>query len=149
LGDTVVEWRGDAKASAHNPMAAPMAGAGEPAMPILTLTCVGDVPEGAAQRLSDRLGTYWRTEPGRVWVRLLRLAPEDYAENDVLPLPGKWPVFVQVLHREPPTGDALAAEACALTLVVAEVLARPAERVHVSYDPAARGRQWFGGVAVR
>lgn len=118
-------------------------------MPILTLTCVGDIPQEAAQRLADRLGAHWHADPGRVWVRLARLAPEDYAENDTRLAPDGWPVFVQVLHREPPTGDALAAEATALTQAVAEVLARAAACVHVSYAPAARGRQWFGGVAVR
>lgn len=59
------------------------------------------------------------------------------------------PVFVTVLHAHMPDGDALAAEAQAITLAVAACLACPPECVHVQYAPEAAGRQAFGGRLVQ
>lgn len=117
-------------------------------MPLMTITCIGPAPKRAAQHLADRLGPLWACAPGRLWVRVVRTDAADYAENGVILAPDEWPVFVQVLHREPPTGAALEAEVTALTQTVAEVLGRPAERVHVGYEPGGAGRQAFGGALI-
>ena len=61
-------------------------------------------------------------------------------------LHGQRPVFVTVLHAQPPAGEALEREVQALTRALAAVFARAPERVHVQIAPAASGRQAFGGM---
>ena len=72
----------------------------------------------------------------------------QYAENEGGPGEGVWPVFASVIQRRLPEGEALAAQTKALTEAIARVCARPAEHVHVIYQPPAAGRVAFGGVLV-
>jgi phenylpyruvate tautomerase PptA (4-oxalocrotonate tautomerase family) len=122
-------------------------------MPIVDLEIVGEcAAEGSASHataLANALGTVFGTPPGGTWVRVRFLARDAYAENETTLLTEELPVFVTVLHARPPTGEALHLEAKAITVAVAKCLARPEERVHVQYAPAALGRQAFGGKFVR
>jgi phenylpyruvate tautomerase PptA (4-oxalocrotonate tautomerase family) len=119
-------------------------------MPIVDVELVGaaDPDPTLACRLASALGRVFGSPPGRTWVRLRRLPASDYAENDAPLGAGEAPVFVTVLHAHPPTGEALQRELAVLTATVAAGVARPAERVHVQYAPAAAGRQAFGGQMV-
>ncbi|MCC7536526.1 MAG: hypothetical protein IT379_09955, partial [Deltaproteobacteria bacterium] len=71
-----------------------------------------------------------------------------YAENAGGPEPGVMPVFVRVLARDVPEGDALGAQVRDLTRAVALVCGRPEANVHVLYEPSATGRLAFGGKLV-
>lgn len=102
----------------------------------------------AIQRLADAIGRVLGSAPGRTWLRLQPLPAAHYAENDSALAGDELPVFVTVLHAQPPTGAALAREVAALTSVVAAELGCAPSRVHVQYAPAAAGRQAFGGSMV-
>ena len=123
-------------------------------MPILDIELVQ--PDGAlspsaalTQALADAAGRALGAAPGRTWLRLRTLPAAHYAENETTVAADELPVFATVLHAHPPQGDALAAEAAALTQALAAGLGRSPQRVHVQYAPAAAGRQAFGGVLVR
>ena len=118
-------------------------------MPIVDIELVcateTEIATAKADLLADALGDVFGSPPGRTWVRLRFLGSAAYAENRSEPQESGLPVFVTVLHAHPPAGEALAAEVRAVTHAVANGLARPFERVHVQYAPAAAGRQAFGG----
>jgi phenylpyruvate tautomerase PptA (4-oxalocrotonate tautomerase family) len=107
-------------------------------------------PPGLAQRLADAAGHALGSAPGQTWVRLRALPLAAYAENDVAALPSDaLPVFVTVQQAHPPQGEALQAQATALTAAIAAALGCDAQRVHVLMAPPAAGRQAFGGTVVR
>jgi phenylpyruvate tautomerase PptA (4-oxalocrotonate tautomerase family) len=118
-------------------------------MPIIDVEAVCDLQAQAgpvpAQALADACAQVLSTGPGRTWVRLRWLDANDYAENATALAASDWPVFVTVLHRQPPQGAALQQEVTALTTAIAALMQRSPERVHVQYAPAAAGRQAFGG----
>ena len=99
----------------------------------------------SAQAIADALGKSFGDAPGGTWVRIRFLSSTAYAENDAVVSSSELPVFVTVLHAQPPTGPSLVAEVAAVTSVVAQCVSRLPERVHVQYAPAAAGRQAFGG----
>lgn len=118
-------------------------------MPILDVEIVlrpGESPdEGLAQELAEQAGLVFGTQPGRTWVKLRTLGPDQYAENGGGPPPGVHPVFVSVLKASLPPSDRLAAEAARLTIAIARACRRPLENVHVLYQAEAAGRVSFGG----
>ena len=118
-------------------------------MPILDVEIVGETPPAStdhlARAIADMAGAMLGSRPGGTWVKLRALPATSYAEDGPPAAPGELPVFVTVLHREPPVGPALEAEVAALTDGLARLLDRPRERVHLQYLPAAVGRQSFGG----
>jgi phenylpyruvate tautomerase PptA (4-oxalocrotonate tautomerase family) len=141
-------------------------------MPILDVEIVvGDAvtevhvadEETLARRIADGVGAVLQSRPGTMWVRVRKLPAHCYAENGVAPpadgpsdgpsgdgpTGDGWPVFAELLHRVPPAGELLDAEAAAVTRAIAEAVGRPAELIHVQYAPAAAGRQAFGGILVR
>lgn len=122
-------------------------------MPIIDVELVceskAEFATASARALAYAIGQVLGSEPGHAWVRLRYLASAAYAENQVTLAGTDLPAFVTVLHAHPPIGAALATEAMALTLAVAQCLGRPPGRVHVQYAPAAAGRQAFGGTLVR
>jgi phenylpyruvate tautomerase PptA (4-oxalocrotonate tautomerase family) len=122
-------------------------------MPIIDVELVvgerATAPAGLAQRLADAAARVLDAPPGSLWVRLRELPAGNYAENATELAAGELPAFVTVLHARPPTGPALAAEAKALGIAVAECLGVLPERVHVEYAPAGYGRIAFGGDLVR
>lgn len=116
-------------------------------MPIVDIQIVAapdtELPGALAAQLADALGTVFQAGPGRVWVRLQRLAESGYAENATTERVR--PVFVRVLHADLPAPAALAAQAAAVAAAVAACLPCAASQVHVEYAPAGRGRMAFGG----
>lgn len=119
-------------------------------MPIVDVELVAPpaTASGSAQALADALGAVFGTPPGRTWVRVRTLAATDYAENQTTVDTEALPVFVAVLHLQPPEGEQRAREVAAVTSAVAACLGRSPARVHVQYAPAAAGRQAFGGTLV-
>ena len=111
----------------------------------LVCTSEAEVAAVSARRIADALGAIFGSSPGRTWVRLRRLPASAYAENGCDMSPDELPVFVSVLHAHPPQGDALAEQVRAVTAAVAECVRRAPEHVHVRNEPAAAGRQAFGG----
>ena len=122
-------------------------------MPIVAVEAVcrseAHFREISARRLADALGRAFGSEPASTWVKLHYLASEAYAENESEVQGSDLPVFVAVLHAHVPQGEALATEAKAVTLAVAQCLGREPAQVHVQYEPSAVDRQVFGGVVVR
>lgn len=113
-------------------------------MPIVDIDWAGPLPAQAddlAAVLADAIGDALAQPPGRVWVRLHLI---HHAENGG-PLAGSPPVFVRLLHANPPVGEALRAEVAAVTAAVAAATGRPRERVHLAYDAPGAGRIAFGG----
>lgn len=112
-------------------------------MPILDVELVGAREDGLARKIADAAGEVLGTPPGRTWVRVRFLAREDYAENGT-DVPGDVrPVLVTVLETKPPQD--LEAEVRALTAAIAQATGRPAENVHLFYEPPGEGRVAFGG----
>ncbi|MBV8503532.1 MAG: hypothetical protein JO006_17670 [Paucibacter sp.] len=117
-------------------------------MPILDVELYEPASPGLAQHLADAVGQALASPTCHTWVRLHPMDPRHYAENGASVAPADLPVFVTILHREPPVGTALESEVKALTALVAAVLGKNAERVHLRYAVAAAGRQAFGGKLV-
>ncbi|MCB9914553.1 MAG: hypothetical protein H6828_05320 [Planctomycetes bacterium] len=122
-------------------------------MPILELCVVGELaPErrvGLAARVADAAGALCGAAPGHTWVRLAWLAREHYAESGGGPPGDVQPVFASLLLADPPDEDERVRLAAALSDALARACGRPAEHVHLVFEPAARGRVAFGGRLVR
>lgn len=120
-------------------------------MPILDVELVlapGETPvSDLAARLADAAGEVFGSEPGHTWVKLRFLDASLYAEN-ASPAVQALPVFVTVLKSKSPTGAELATEIRNLTEAIAGICDRPAENVHLLYQPDAAGRAAFGGNVV-
>lgn len=118
-------------------------------MPILEVELVGPLREtareGLAARIADRAAEVFGAEPGTCWVALREIPREDYAECGGGPPAGVSPVIVRVLQARVAAGAALAAEVEALTRAIAGACGRPAENVHLIYEPPGAGRVAFGG----
>ena len=116
-------------------------------MPIIDIELVSDDPADPLiiQGLADDLGRIFDAAPGKVWIRMRTLPELSYAENGQ---PAPHPVFVTVLAGTPADGEALRRQVEAITSTVARHTRRPAEHVHVLFEPPARGRIAFGGRVV-
>ena len=121
-------------------------------MPIVDveLVCASEAEFRAvsAAAMANAVGAALGCEPGRAWVRLRYLGSACYAENETSLSSAELPVFVTVLLARLPSGPQLSAQVGELTRAIAAVAARPADRVHIAYAPAAAGRQSFGGRVV-
>ena len=117
-------------------------------MPIVDVEIVVSDGETArttlARELADAIGDAFATPPGRTWVRVRTLPRMQYAEHGGTPEDAK-PVFVNVLKSQRPAGAGWRDEVRRLTDVIARVVGRTPESVHVLYEPDARGRIAFGG----
>lgn len=117
-------------------------------MPIVDVTLIGADPRerpGLARRLADALGVALDAPVGATWVRVHRVAADDYAEHGGAP-EGAGPVFVDLLRRAWPAAPAEhAASHRAVAEAVAAACDRPLDRVHVLSAPPAEGRVAFGG----
>ena len=115
-------------------------------MPIIDIELVepaGTLSEaGLAQALADALGEAFGVAPGKIWTRIRSLPAANYAENH---LSAPNPVFVTVLASAPPDGEELRKRIAQTTEIVARLTRRPADNVHVLFEPAAKGRIAFGG----
>ena len=116
-------------------------------MPIVDVEIVGQesVDGDLAARLADMAGQVFGSPPASTWVRVRHLPKHFYAENSTETPEGWSSVFVTILKAQRPVGAALEAEIRALTDGIASVCGRPAECVHILYEPDARGRISFGG----
>ena len=116
-------------------------------MPILDVELVTDQPVAntLATQLADMAGQVFGSPPASTWVRVRHLPTHCYAENSTETPAGWSSVFVTVLKAQHSDGAALEAEIRALTDGIASVCGRPAECVHILYEPDARGRISFGG----
>lgn len=121
-------------------------------MPILEVEIVmhpGEIiPEGLASEIAERVGEIFGSAAGGTWVRIYSLPREHYAENGVSFEDTIRPVFVSVLKGKLPPPDILRDEVCRLTEAIAKVCGRPAENVHIVYQPEGSGRVAFGGKLV-
>lgn len=121
-------------------------------MPIVDveLVCASEAEFRAvsANAMANAVGAALGCDPGHAWVRLRYLGSECYSENRASLSPAELPVFVTVLLARIPSGPQLDAQVGELTKAIADVAARPADRVHIEYAPAAAGRQSFGGQLV-
>jgi len=111
-------------------------------MPIVDILLIGSAPADATLSgdLAQAIGRALGAAAGTVWVTLSRRPAADYAENG--PLTEPLPVFVRVLA----SGEVAPVRAApAIAGAVAEALARPVDRVHVIFEPAANGRVYLGG----
>ena len=116
-------------------------------MPILDVEIVGDYDpdHGVALKIADRAAVVLGVAEGQVWVKLRHVPRELYAENGRGdPCPDQ-PVFVTVTKGVLQDVEELRAEALQLTKAVAEATGRPADSVHIIYEPSATGRIAFGG----
>jgi phenylpyruvate tautomerase PptA (4-oxalocrotonate tautomerase family) len=122
-------------------------------MPILEIQIIGPVPEeiraGLAQRIADAAAEVFRSRPQATWVTLHFVPPDAYAENAGGPPLGTRPVLASVLLADRPPEIELAGQAERLTEEIARACGRPAENVHIVYEPSARGRIAFGGQMLR
>jgi phenylpyruvate tautomerase PptA (4-oxalocrotonate tautomerase family) len=118
-------------------------------MPILDVLVVGEPPaavrDDLARRIAEAAAAVLESRPQGTWVHVRVVPPADHAENAGGPDPGVAPVFVRILLRELPARDVLREQASRLAAAVAAACARPAEHVHLIYEPAALGRVAFGG----
>jgi len=119
-------------------------------MPILDVEIVGPRPALAdlPTRLADAAGSVLGAPAGATWVKLRMVAADDYGESGGVEA-GVEPVFVTIRKRLLPDGAQLELECRDLTSAIAAVLGRPAQNVHLTYEPHALGRQAFGGELVR
>ena len=127
-------------------------------MPIVTIETLSDdllsdedalpTPD-QLQDLANALGELFGSLPSGTWVRARQQQRAYYAENDVEISRDLRPVIVEVLKSDLEPAKNLAIEAAAVCALVAQILGRRTENVHVVYQPAARGRVAFGGKLVR
>ncbi|MDE0225528.1 MAG: hypothetical protein OXP28_10370 [Gammaproteobacteria bacterium] len=103
------------------------------------------VDKETLQLLADELGFLFGSDPGSTWVRLRSIDQDAYAENGGVPGSPVPPVFVSILRAELPERAALGREMSGVAEIVARMLDRPRDNVHVLYAPDARGRIGFGG----
>jgi hypothetical protein len=117
-------------------------------MPILDVEMVlrpGERLEpGLAQVLAGRAREALAAPAGTTWVKVHALAAEQYAEDGGEP-EGVYPVFVSVLKARWVEPAARQEEVARLTRAVAAACGRPAENVHLFYQPEGAGRVAFGG----
>jgi phenylpyruvate tautomerase PptA (4-oxalocrotonate tautomerase family) len=117
-------------------------------MPILDIEIVVRPNEfllsDLAARLAEAAGKVLQAPKGGTWVKLRALQPTEYAEDGGQPEDVS-PVFVRVLRAELPARAELEQEMTQLTEAIGQACGRPAENVHVFYEPAGRGRVSFGG----
>ena len=105
------------------------------------------IREEMVSELADELGEVFHSSPGRTWIKVHPLLANQYAENGGRP-EGVYPVFVTVMKSELPLLEEMQKEVAKITGAVAQICGRPAENVHVIYQPEARGRVAFGGKIV-
>ena len=121
-------------------------------MPILDVEIVASdstqgLPADLTQSLADTAAKIFGTSQGTVWVKVKTIPSTQYAEDSGKPQ-GVCPVFVTVLKSRIPEGSALDDEIIKLTQAIAKVLNRPAENIHIFYQPDGAGRIAFGGKLV-
>lgn len=115
-------------------------------MPIIDVEIVSGptLADGLAQTLADGMGAALGAPEGETWVRLRRIDPAHYAESGGAPADVE-PVLVTILMGRRPGTDRLPGVVSQLTTTVADATGRPAEHVHLVFEPDGIGRVAFGG----
>ena len=101
------------------------------------------IPENLSSNFANELGRIFNSPSNSTWVKVRGLSAHQYAENgetrkDVLP------VFVRVIKSKILKGE-IQKEAEQIAVVVANICDRPAENIHIIYEPDGSGRVAFGG----
>jgi len=102
----------------------------------------------AVQRLADASGKVFDTPPGKTWVKINPVPRHYWAENATTLARHTGPVVVSILKRTMPTPDQIEEEVKQLTRVIAGILDRPEENIHIKYEADAIGRVANGGKLV-
>jgi len=122
-------------------------------MPILEVEIIvhpgENLPAGLAAEIAERAGEIFRSAAGGTWVKIYPLPRERYAENGGSLEETIRPVFVRILQAKLPPPDILRDEVFRLTEAIAMACGRPAENVHIVYQPEGSGRVAFGGNLVK
>ncbi len=119
-------------------------------MPIVHLEIITETKESVPvpevlQALADQLGELLGSPAGGTWVKAVAIPRDAYAENGG-ELPGDVrPVFAYITRHGLPEASRLAEEAREVAELLSRVLERPADNMHVIYEPPGRGRVAFGG----
>lgn len=117
-------------------------------MPILNVEIVGELYNpGLARTLADAAGPILDSKPAGTWVKLHMMPEMDYAENGV-PTNNR-PVFVSLLAAKEMSAGRRAEVARQISASFAEIMHRPAENIHILFEPEATGRMAFGGKLVK
>ncbi|MFZ9683577.1 MAG: tautomerase family protein [Cephaloticoccus sp.] len=117
-------------------------------MPLIEIEIIGpsrSVPAPLTRQLADALGEALGTSPASTWVRLRTLPASRYAENGTARPLGRKAIFVTITHRQLPTRAQLKREASEVSRIVSTLCNRPADLVHIIYQPPGAGRIAFGG----
>jgi phenylpyruvate tautomerase PptA (4-oxalocrotonate tautomerase family) len=119
-------------------------------VPIVDVVIVSDDASwpDLAQTLADGIGDALGAPIGTTWVRLRALDRSHYAESggaDADADADAAPVFVEIISRRAPDGPQLSSAVVDIVRAVARATGRPAERVHVIFEPDGAGRIAFGG----
>lgn len=101
------------------------------------------------QKLADAIGKVFDTPPGKTWVKINPVPRHYWAENKTVLPSHTGPVVVSVLKRTMPQPDQIEEEVKSLTRVIAGILERPDENVHIKYEADAVGRVAYGGKLVK
>jgi phenylpyruvate tautomerase PptA (4-oxalocrotonate tautomerase family) len=101
-----------------------------------------------APRLAEAAARVFDSPKGSVWVKLRALQLTEYAENGGTS-GDMHPVFVSVLKSSLPGRAELEEEIARLTQAIAQTCERPAENVHIIYEPPGAQRVAFGGKLVK
>lgn len=115
-------------------------------MPILKIRIVQtttDLSSGLAQSIADATGAVFESKPNGTWVTIETIPASLYAENGGA---AECPVFVDVTLGQWQDTEKMKRLAQELAAVVANVVARPIENVHILFAPPAKGRIAFGGI---
>ncbi len=100
---------------------------------------------GWARLIADSAGEIFGSAPGRTWVKIITIPGFHYAENSIPAEETPEPVFVKVFKKGNDTPAARSAEARSLARLIARVLDRPRERVHIIYRPVSDHTIALGG----
>lgn len=111
----------------------------------ITLKQREKLPIDLASILADELGGIFNSPPSTTWVKLYGLSENHYAENHRSLEGGAHPVFVRIVKSEMPEKYIMEQEVKEITRVLAKICKRPAENIHIIYEPEGRGRVSFGG----
>ena len=113
----------------------------------ITLKQHETLPKNLASALAVELGAIFNSPDGATWVKLYKLPVSHYAENS-RSQEDTYPVFVKIIKSELPEKIKLEQEVGQITNAIANICNRPAENIHIIYEPEGRGRVSFGGKIV-
>jgi phenylpyruvate tautomerase PptA (4-oxalocrotonate tautomerase family) len=106
----------------------------------------GELSGNQTSAVANTLAEIFGTGPNRTWVRFRYLPSNHYAQNGTYDESRELPVFIRILKNRPPQKEEMAEQMIAIARRLAPIIGRPAEFIHILYEPTARGRFGVGGV---